>query len=181
MPRRINDEYHIKVYILYLFEKMASPLSHQTTAEIILWDGTVNYFVFMDCFEELKEAGLLEERGVGEQEEPLFVISAKGSALLASVENALLEETKKKVLRSAARLLAYRKDGKEVHAEIRPEGEGYILHCTINDRRYPLMDLSVYLDQREEAEYFASRFDERADIVYRGVLALLTGEARCLG
>ena len=181
MPRRINDDYHIKIYILYLFEKMASPLSHQTTAEIILWDGTGNYFVFMDCFEELKEAGLLEERGVGEQEEPLFVISAKGSALLASVENALLEETKKKVLRSAARLLAYRKDGNEVHAEIRPEGEGYVLHCTIHDRRYPLMDLSVYLDQREEAEYFASRFDERADIVYRGVLALLTGEARFLG
>lgn len=181
MPRRINDDYHIKVYILYLFEKMASPLSHQTTAEIILWDGTVNYFVFMDCFEELKESGLLKEFGRGEQDEPLYVISEKGSELLSSVEHALLEETKNKVLRSAARLLAYNKDGSEVHAEVRPEGEGYVLHCTISDRRYPLMDLSVYLDQREEAEYFASRFDERADIVYRGVLALLTGESKFLG
>ncbi len=181
MSRRINDDYHIKVYILYLFEKLDTALSQQTTAEIILWDSTVNYFVFMDCFEALKESGLLVQKGSGEQNEPLFVISATGSELLHSVEHALLEETKRKVLRSAARLLAYRKDGSEVHAEIIPEGEGYILHCSVADRKYPLMDLKVYLDHREEAEYFKNRFDERADIVYRGVLALLTGDAKFLG
>lgn len=181
MPRRINDDYHIKIYILYLFEKLVGPFSQQTVAEIVLWDGTVNYFVFMDCLESLKQTELLVVRGTGEQGEELYGISEKGSQLLESVENSLLEETKRKVLHSAARLLAYRKDGSEVHAEVLPEGEGYILHLSVADRRYPLLDMRVYLDHVEEAEYFKSRFDERADIVYRGVLALLSGDAKFLG
>lgn len=184
MAKRINDDYHIKIFILYLFDKLDRALSLQTTAEIILWDGTVNYFVFMDCFAALCESGLLTqapESGAAAQEEMLFRISTTGRELLFTVENALLEETKKKVLHSAARLLAYRRDGSEVKAEITPEKEGYILHCSIKDRRYPLLDMRLYLDHPEEAEHLRETFDERADIVYRGVLALLSGESKLLG
>lgn len=180
MARRINDDYHIKIYLLYLYEKLATPLSQQTAAEIILWDGTVNYFVFMDCFESLRESGLLRQAGAGEHEEPLYELSPAGRELLESVENSLLDETKKKVLHSAARLLAYRRDGSRVKAVVRPEKDGYLLDCSIEDDRYPLLHLSVYLDHADEAEKFRALFDERSDIVYRGVLALLSGEMKFL-
>ena len=53
------DETKIKIYILYLIENIHVPLDMNTVTEIILFDGTVNYFIYSECIRELVKSGLI--------------------------------------------------------------------------------------------------------------------------
>ena len=54
--RMYNDE-KIKILLLYLLKELDQKLDFQTISEIIVWDGSINYFVFTDCFNKLVENG----------------------------------------------------------------------------------------------------------------------------
>ena len=176
MARKITDENKIKIFILYLLNKLDRKMDFNTLAEIILWDGTINYFYFADGLAKLTENGLVEK--LGEEENGIYQITELGRNILADVEDDLLNTAKEKLMRSSARLFAYKKNGSMIKGEIEKLDEGYNLHCSIVDRDHELLKLSVYLDNIEEADYMKEMFEDKAEIVYRGVIALLTGEAR---
>ena len=178
LPDRISDDYTIKVIILFLLRELDRPLSFSTLSEIIIWDEKVNYFVFTSCLADLAERGAVAVRSEGTTD--YYSINELGKSLLAEVEGSLLDSVKTRMLRSATRLLAYNRSGSEIKSEVVPDGEGFKVVCTVKDSKFDLMELKVYVDTAEEAEYLKNHFDEKAEVVYRGVLALLSGETKFL-
>ncbi len=179
MIPRINDESTVKVIILYILDQLKTPLSFQTLTEIILWDGEVNYFIFADCLQDLTQKGALEKKKEGEGEE-LYSITPFGKGILDNVSGVLLASMKSQLMRSATRLLAFKKTGKNVSSAVEPENEGFRLTCSIKDSKFDLLEVKLYLDNIEEAQMLQKRFDEKAEHIYRSILALLSGDAKLL-
>ena len=118
------------------------------------------------------------EKETKEDGEPLFSISETGRQNLQEVEGTLLRYVKEKIMRSATRLIAFKKNGSKVESRIDPQGEGFVLTTAIRNQKFDLMELKLYLDNKEEAKILKAGFDDRAEKIYSGILALYSGDTR---
>ena len=175
---RINDNSTVKVIILFLLNELDCALNFRTLTQIILWDERVNYFVFADCLHDLSVKGALT-KGVEDGEE-VYSINDFGRQILESVSDTLLATMKRSLMRSATRVLAFNRTGSVISTKATPDGEGLQVQCLIQDRQHKLLDLQVYVDSEDEAFVFQKRFDEKAEHIYRSILALLSGEVKLL-
>ncbi len=177
---QIHESGTVKVIILYLLRELNRSLDFRTLTEIIMWDGQVNYFTFADCLEDLSRKGAVNK--AGEKGKELYSITPFGEGILENVSDLLLESMKSQLMRSATRLLAFNSTGKAVKAAVEPaaDGEGCHLVCAVEDHQHRLLEVKLFMDTEEEAELFAKRFDQQAEHIYRGILALLSGDAKIL-
>jgi hypothetical protein len=169
----LTEKLDIKVFILFLLKNIKEPLEYSTVNDIVIQDGFVNYFDFSICFGELVECGQIEEIP---GEKSTYRISKAGEEAVANVEMRLFTSVREKALRSALRLLAFYKTGNRITSSVTEKDGGYILNCTIADSSRKLLDLNVFLTEKYYAETLKNNFDERAESIYKGVLALLSGD-----
>ena len=162
---KLENKIDVKVFILYLMNNVGEPLEFTTVNDIVVQDEFVNYFDFALCFSELLEAGQIDEIAIGEGEEPKYVISQNGKETLDSYESSLLPVIRDRALKSAFRLIAYTECG-----------DGYTLKCTIVDKTKTLFSVELYVAERAYAEKLKANFEDRAEIIYRGSLSLLSGD-----
>ena len=178
MGNRLYDDNKIKVIILYLLNELAEAYDFETISEIVVWDGSINYFVFNDCFNQLVESGAIAcTEG---DPAPLYSISPLGKNSLAAVEDTLIDFVKTKIMRSATRLIAFKKSGSTISTRVEKENDGFQLTCTIKNSKFNLMEVKMYLDNQEEVDLMKSGFDERAEHIYSGILALFSGDTKFL-
>ena len=50
MPAPLHDKNEIKIFTLFLMDKIGYPLDYNNIASIVVQDGVVRYFDFADCF-----------------------------------------------------------------------------------------------------------------------------------
>ncbi len=178
MPHRLYDDNKIKLILLYLLKELDDALDYQTISEIIVWDGSINYFVFNQCFNQLVENGSILKEVSADSGKELYSISPTGKSAIEAVEDSLLKFIRERIMRSATRLLAFKKDGSGITSSIEPMHEGYQLTCTIQNKKFPLMELKMYLDYKEEAEVLRQGFDDRAEHIYSAILTLLSDDTK---
>ena len=172
---QLRDKVDVKVFILYLLKNVGEPLEYNTINDIVLQDEFVNYFDFAFAFSELLDAKQVQEAGTSGGNK-LYAITESGAETLESYESTLLTVIKDRALRSALRLLAFNRTGTQIKSAITEQGEGYNLNCRIFDKEKTLYSVDVYLTDRKYAEKMKFNYDERAEIIYRGTLALLSGD-----
>ena len=165
-----------KIFILYILGNIGEPVEFTTVHEMILQDGLVGYFDFAPAFAELFEQGHIALAARTPEGEPLYHITPQGRSVLETYEQELLTDEKDRVMRHAIRVLAQKRDGIQQTSRVIQTGEGWTVTCTISDRQKVLFETSIYLNDQEFAERLRSNFDDRSDIIYRGVLALLSGD-----
>ncbi len=170
------NETEIKIYILYLIENIHVPLDMNTVTEIILFDGTVNYFVYSECIRELIKSGLILMKEEGEKE--ICVLSAVGKQVLEAVDGEVMADAKKKLLVSASRFLAYKSNPSEVNASIVSGDGGCFLELSIESQEKKMMFLSLYLDNFDEAEEMRAKFESDPQLLYSAVLSILSGKSK---
>ncbi len=178
MPYRLYDDDKIKLILLYLLNELDGAYDFQTISEIIVWDSSINYFVFTDCFNQLLENGSIEKKLDSESGKELYYISQSGKISIEAVEDSLLKFIKERIMRSATRLLAFKKDGSNVSTSIQEKDDGYELCCAIKNKKFNLLELKLYFDNKEEAELLQLGFDQRAEHIYSSILALLSEDPK---
>lgn len=176
MPQRLYNDQKIKAILLYLLNELDDSFDFQTISEIIVWDGSINYFVFTECFNQLVDCGGIQKNVDPDSGKETFLITDLGREMLGALEDTLLKFVKERIMRSATRLLAFKKDGSTVSTEVIPHGNGYNLNCAIKNKKFNLLELNMYFDNKEEADLLQVEFDRRAEHIYSGILALLTGD-----
>ena len=173
----LTDKFEIKIFLLYLLKNIKGPLEFATINDIVIQDGFVNYFDFAICFAELLEANQITEiKG----DKTLYVISPAGTEAVESVEDKIFVSVKEKALRSALRLLAYNRSGSRTRSRIEKADKGYRLICSIEDSEKTLLSVEVFLTDEDYAEKLRQNYEDRAEIIYKGVLSLLSGEVNFL-
>lgn len=170
----LTDKLEIKVFILFLMKNINEPLDIVTINDLMLQDAFVNYFDFSECFYDLLESKQVFETRVNG--EPLYQITPEGIEAVENLEDSLYASVKDKALRSALRLLALKRHGNRITSKITENGDGYTLETAIVDNEKTLFRLEVYLTEEDYAKRLKNNFDEKAEIIYKGALSLLSGD-----
>lgn len=180
MQAPLKDKNDIKIFILYLLRHINYPLDFSNINDIIVQDEFVSYFDFADCFAELLDTGNIEEIK-NEEGENLYKITEKGIHVADALQSNLLGMIRTKSLKSALRLLSFKQSGAKVvcHSEDADDGS-YLLTCGIEENGSTLLELKIAVDEKNSLEKMKYTFKDHPEVVYRGVLALLTGEVKYL-
>ncbi len=168
-----REKFEIKVFILFLLNNLSEPLEFPIINDIVIQDGFVNYFDFSICFAELLEAGQITETS---DDKPLYAISESGKTAIESYEGSIYNMVREKALRSTLRLLAFNRSGNKITSNISESNGGYIFSYKIQDNQRILFAGEVFVTELYFAEKLKANFDERAEIIYKGTLALLSGD-----
>ncbi len=208
MASHLKDENEIKIFILYLLDKIGYPLDYPSIGSIMMQDGIVNFFDFAQCFFSLVDAGHIREIIVdGDKEsEPsdsvdnetsrygaeedddeyessstvLYEVTDTGRQVARALSDNLMVSVREKSYRSALRHLSFAKKGAWVDQTYKPDGDGYLVTCSIKDKTGTIMDLTVRADSEYQLRKMMNNYSEHPEVVFRGVVALLSGDVNYL-
>jgi hypothetical protein len=185
MPTPLQDKNEIKVFILFLLDRIGYPLDYETIGSIVVQDGVVRYFDFADSFYELLDAGHIEKASadgtqlrLGGAEEPsaLYSVTDSGREVARALGESLMTSVREQGIRSAVRHLSLQKLGASIDQTYEPEGDRFLYRCLIRDASGEMMRVELRVDDRRTLDRILRNYAERPEVIYRGVLALLSGD-----
>ena len=175
----LRDKSDIKIFVLYLLRHIEIPLDFVTLHDIVVQDEFVGQFDFMECFFELCEMGAIT--GIKKNGEDYYSLTEDGKNAAEALQSDLMRTIRERALRSAKRFLEYQKNGHRTESEIIDlEGGKYRLVCKCMDRDGVYMETSVVVDNKHKAELLKLNFDDRSELIYAGVMSLLSGDMNYL-
>lgn len=196
MQAPLKDKNDIKIFILYLLKNLQYPLDFNTISDMVVQDEFVNYFDFAECFAELLDMGIIEQIRIGddtraeasigengrpEKKEELYRITEDGIGVVEQLQSNLLNVIKEKSLKSAMRMLSFKSRGSQVKCEgDRKEDGKYEFKCEILENKSTVLKIDLTVDTKEQLDKMLYNFDERPEVVYRGLITLLTGDINYL-
>ncbi len=206
MAEKLHAPDQIKVFILYLLYRIGYPLEYTDIATIIIRDGLVDYFDFVEYFHRLLEAGHIrrvpkistegaespvgDNKGDGETpsvdetdtaEKGMFEVTDSGKTIATGLaEDLLMTAVREKSYISAMRHLSLEKRKAVVTQSGEQDGTGYLFHCSIKDMDGLALNLSIRADSYNQLSRMRQNFEERPEVVYRGIIALVTGNVNYL-
>ncbi len=173
----LTDRDDVKIFILYLLNSIGYPLEYDVLHDISVQDGFITSFDFIEAFDELVEKDNLKKETINEDSQ-IITITEKGKHIADTLNGKLLSSVREKALKSALRLLSFKKRGTKITSDITqlPHGK-YEFKCSIKDNSGDLMELRVTLDNPKQLDRTMYNFDSKPEFIYKGILALLAGEA----
>ena len=179
MQSQLKDKNDIKIFILYLLRHIGYPLDFVSINDIVVQDGYVGYFDFVECFAELLETGNIEE--IKSDAEELYEITPQGIHVADTLDSRLINMIKEKSLKSALRLLSFKERGAKVKFDYQPLPNGrFDAVCVISEREEEILNVRMKLESSNQLERIRLNFYDKPEVVYRGILAVVTGEVNYL-
>lgn len=185
MQAPLKDKNDIKIFILYLLKNLNYPLDFNTIGDIVVQDEFVNYFDFAECFAELLDSGNIEQirspdKGKSSKGE-LYRVTETGITIAEQLQSSLLNMIKEKSLKSALRMLSFKSRGSDVSCKTAEREDGrYDLLCEVSENGCKLLELGMIIDTKYQLDKMVYNFNERPEVVYRGIISLLTGDINYL-
>ena len=215
MRSLLTDPGEIKIFILYLLDKIGYPLDYPSIGAIMMQDGVVNFFDFAECFFALVEAGHIKEiypdgdgpEAMPETDDPdvapfgsiddagdvepdagdetskprkLYEVSETGHQVAVGLGDSIMVSVRERSYRSALRHLSLKKRGAQIEKSYEPEGDGFLVRCSITDKDGTALDLKLRADSKYQLERMMSNFDDRPEVIFRGIVALMSGDVNYL-
>ena len=179
MAKQLTDKNDIKIFILYLLKNIERPVDMITLNDIVVQDGFVNQFDFMDCFYELCDTSAVrksEKDGV-----ELYEITGEGSVAAETMQSNIIQSIRERSLRSAMRLLSFHGRGAKHSCTLEDADDGRCRRvCRFTDKNGEFFSLSVLFETRHQAELMKYNCGEDPELLYRGVLSILSGDINYL-
>mgnify|MGYP000887692175 CR=1 FL=1 len=171
----LKNDYEIKILICYLLWKVEQKMTFEQLTACIQKDCVANYFEFAEAVAELVKAGNITSE-INEYGAELFSIAELGIQTANTFEKNLPLSVREKTLRSAQNILTKARREKENIVEFEKVEDGYNLKIQMKDVGSDLLTLSVFVPTLRECEEFKKRFINNPQVLYQGVMALLTGD-----
>ncbi len=179
MSFTLRDKTEIKIFILYLLMNADGPVDFVTLHDMVVQDAVVGQFDFMDSFFELAETAAIQK--IKKNDKEFFTVTPSGREAAKMLESDLSRSVRERALRSAKRYLQYRERGTTAKSRVIPLENGkFRLECECSDRDGVYMSTSVVLDNKRQAELMKYNFDDKSELVYKGLLSLLSGDMNYL-
>ena len=194
MAEMLREPDQVKVFILYLLDKIGYPINYTDIGTIIIRDGLVDYFNFVENFRSLLEnklvQGIRADDTIVEPDEDfhpdddsiLYEITKKGKVVAEGLaEDLLMSAVREKSYISAMRHLSLEKRGAVIDHSAESNGDsGFIFHCTIKDKDGLALKLSLRAETYNQLRRMQMNFADKPDVVLRGITALVTGNVNYL-
>lgn len=176
-PGGLKDADEIKILICYLLKSVGNPLSFDNLNEIVQHDGLCNYFAFASALHELLVSGHLDL--IKENSIELYKNTSLGDETADLFERRLPASVREKAIGTAVKLLAKIKRDAEnkVSIEENPSG-GFNVMCNVYDMGDTLLSVRLLVADMDQARLIKSQFQKSPATIYKGILALLTGDTK---
>ena len=174
----MNDKKEIKIFILYLMDRIGYPLTLNEVSSILYQENLVSYFDCGDCFTELVDAKHIVPSGdLSDESGSAYIVSETGKKIATELNDQISPWIKEVSYRSAIRNLSFVKRGAKTECTKRLLANGkYSVHCEILEQGRKVLDITMEVDTEKEADKILYNFPKKPEIVFRGTLALLSGD-----
>ncbi len=166
-PGGLRSKTQIKLLINYLVANIKEPISTSIIIEALQLHGLANYFEVTQAIDDLVENGNLSES------DGMLYITPKGILSLSELAEELPNTVKEIALADALKLLLIEKRESENTVDIQKTDNGYFVTFRVMHKSIPLMELTVYAADYEQAEQLKSNFLRDPVHVYSTVAASL--------
>ena len=182
MASPIGSMNNVKIFVLYLMKNINYPMDLITINEIVMQTDYIMYLDFAVAFHEMLDGGLIEEVGTdSDTGDALYAVTKKGSLVAESMKSDLLPSILDQSLTYALRYLDFKRRGITVDCTYEPAGDQtYNVTVMIREKNKILMQTTVNVDSEYRSRQMRENFRDRPDVIYRGVVALLTGNVNYL-
>jgi len=178
MPQELTNDNKIRLYILYMMDGLGEAMDYARIYELALAGAGVTYFDFTEIFGKMARDGEIEAApGTGE---PLYSVTARGRLIAENLSHLLPAPLRESGYAASVRARGTGGAAAAAGCTLTEEGDAWILSCRVGDAKKPLLEMNLRIGEQAVAEKAARLFGERADVIYKGVLAMLTGDAEFL-
>lgn len=173
------EKEEIKFAVLYTVRQYKAPISMSRIYEILTWDKQVmEYFDLSEALMELLEDEYILKKYYRNEES--FCLTQKGFDTYIFFADRIPFSIRKRI-DDAIGEIKYTElaDPNAVIAEVFPTAtEQYTTRCVIVDEKIPVLELSLNLGNRAQAEDTAEYFRLNADKIYKEILKLCVPEPK---
>ncbi|RPF47896.1 uncharacterized protein DUF4364 [Hydrogenoanaerobacterium saccharovorans] len=180
-PGGLTLAHEIKILVCYLLHNISQKLTLSQINEALLKKGLVNYFELADAMSELLESGHIIICATNEKDEECYELTELGVRTAQEFSDTLPLTVREKALHSAQNLLARQKSAAENIVTVDKVKDGYMVNLIISDIGSDLMNLSLFMPTENEADAVKRQFIRDPLLIYKGMLALLTGDLKTVG
>lgn len=172
-PGGLTSALEIKILICYLLSNVSDSLSAEQISEVVQAEGIANYFETFNALKDLIKSGHLVVSKTVEDID-FYTVSDLGRSSADSLQSSVPPSVKEKAIRSTEKMLDMIQKLKENQVEIKKVSDGYIVQLKILDIGSDLMDLSLFVGTKEEADKVRKNYLDNPTAVYKAVLEVLT-------
>lgn len=171
-PGGLKTSQQIKVLVCYILHTVAQPMKRGDITDIMVGEGMANYFDIEEAINDL-----LRLQHLVESEDHRIATTVTGGQIGESLATQVPYTLRDRSVKIALRFLKRRQieQDNEVTVERLPEG-GCAVTCTVRDGAVPLLSVTLRVADEWQAGQIKERFLEDPSLLYRGTLAMLTGE-----
>ena len=171
-PGGLNNSQEIRILLCYMLDTVGQPMSRDDVTEIILGGGMANYFDTEDAIEELIRLQHLVEA------DRKIATTVTGAQIGQSLKMRVPYTLRQRSVEAALTLLKRYEVQRDNKVDIRKlEDGGYAVTCTIQDRGRDLLSVTLRVADNLQAEQIREHFLADPSLLFRGNLAILTGDA----
>lgn len=164
----------IKVYMLYLLDHISYPVDHSTLIEIISESTGEISFEYDDALQALADSKHINFDEV--DGEKYYMISELGKMVSAELYDSLDKSFLEKSARIAGKYISFKGSGVKISTSISErEDRRFVVNLVASDSEGEIMNMSLTVKSRMEAERIAANYEARPEKIYRGFLVSATG------
>lgn len=177
-PGGLTTSYEIKMLVCFLFRNLNAKLTPQEVNDILQENGLVNYFELSSAVSDLIRLGHLSVT----EDTKTLTLTPSGLEAANNFESSLPFSVREKAVKAGVKFLARKKRDLENKATIESGETEHKLNIKMMlTQNSELLNLTLNLPDRAQADVMKRRFLSDPELFYKGVLALLTGDMKTVG
>ena len=161
-----------KLMNLYMLKQVNFPLTNSQLTDFFLAHEYATYFTLQQALNELAEAGLIKVKS--NHSTARYEISTEGEDTLdffgKNIPPAIVSDMDQYLKEHRFRM---RNEAGMVSDYYKSTNQDYIVHCELREGRNPLLDLSLSVPDREQAEAMCSQWKEKSQAIYSYIMKSL--------
>lgn len=177
MASPIGSMNNVKIFVLYLMHNIGYPMDFVTINDVVMQTDYIMYLDFAEAFHEMLDGELIQTDGISENGDPLYSVTHKGMIVAEQLRCDLLPSILDQSLACALRYL----DLKRRHVTVdctseKRSDQTFDVTFDIREKNKTILTATINVDSEYRSRQMRENFRERPDVIYRGIIALLTGK-----
>ena len=168
-----------KLIILYMLDRVDFPLTNSQISSFLLDRGYTNYFTLQQAFSELEEANLVKPQTIRNTTQ--FQLTKSGREALGyfcdRIPNAIQEEADQYLQEHKIEL---RNEVSVTADYYRTTAKEYAVHCVIKEKESDLIDLTLTVPDKKQAEAMCKSWKNKCEMVYQFLMTQLSATPGCI-
>lgn len=164
-----------KVLILYILDKINSPVSNDELLQLVLSIEDMNYFYFQQFLLDLLENKYIETYQGDKFSEQIYILTDLGKNALELTKDLIPGIIKLKIDSNIKGELQDIEEEVSIVSEFSPEDNGgFIVTCKVIEHNKTIFEVSTFAASREQAKYISDNWKENAINLYPKFMDILT-------